>query len=405
MTTYPQNNRTQTARVPARGFSSSTPRFTGGIDDLVAEMKPVQPLYVLRPEQLARTAKEFTALFPGEVMYAVKCNPEKAVLQTLYKNGVKSFDVASIEEVRLAAKVAPKAKLYFMHPVKAPESIREAYAVHGVRAFVLDTQEELYKILQETDLAPDLELFVRLALPKNREALTDFSSKFGALPEDAMQLLQKCRPVAAKLGLSFHVGTQTTNPAVYARAIDTAMDVILKSGVKLDMLDVGGGFPVSYAGMAHPPLAQYMKTIAFAFKRCGLRDVQLLCEPGRALVAGSVSLVVRVEQRRGDLLYLNDGTYGGLFDAARWSGLRYPVRLIGGSGNTGVEPFRFAGPTCDSLDMMDGPFELPADIKTGDWIEIGNAGAYSRGLRSNFNGFGQAQTVALYDRSGAELPL
>ena len=408
MTTYPQNNRTTGIRTPGRGFSSAALRFTGSVDDLVAELKPAQPLYVLRPEQLARTAKEFAALFPGDVMYAVKCNPEKIVLQTLYKNGVRSFDVASIEEVRLVTKIAPKAKLYFMHPVKAPEAIREAYAVHGVRAFVLDTQEELYKILQETDLAPDLELFVRVALPKNNEALTDFSSKFGVLPEGAALLLQQCRPVAARLGVCFHVGTQSTNPDVYARAINVAADVIMKSGVKVDVLDVGGGFPVMYPGMEHPPLARYMKSIAEAMKRCGLQDLPLLCEPGRALVAAPVSLVVRVEQRRGDLLYLNDGTYGGLFDAARWSGLRYPVRVVRKGEDVACSetiPFRFAGPTCDSLDMMDGPFHLPADVRTGDWIEICNAGAYSRGLRSNFNGFGRSQTVALYERSGAELPL
>lgn len=410
MRTYQHNNNhaSPVRATSARGgFQSVAPRFTGSADELVASLKPAQPLYVLRPELLARAAKEFTSLFPGEVMYAVKCNPERTVLQTLYKNGVKSFDVASIEEARLARRAAPKAKLYFMHPVKSPEAIREAYAVHGVRAFVLDTQEELYKILQETDLAPDLELFVRLSLPKNGSAAIDFRAKFGVLPEDAPVLLQKCRPVAAKLGICFHVGTQTVNPGVYARAVNIAADVMMKSGVTVDVLDVGGGFPATYPGQAAPPpLTQFMKSITGALKKCGLSGIPLLAEPGRALVANSTSLVVRVEQRRGDLLYINDGTYGGLFDAGRWLNLRYPVRMIRPAGESSAEilPFRFAGPTCDSLDMMAGPFDLPADIKTGDWIEIGNTGAYSRGLRGNFNGFGGSQTVALYERSGAELP-
>ncbi|HEY8191422.1 MAG TPA: type III PLP-dependent enzyme [Alphaproteobacteria bacterium] len=408
---HPNDRRTAPRTAGTRGFTSVIPRMNGTVDAVVADLKPHLPLYVMRPEQLARTAKEFTALFPGDVMYAVKCNPEKAVLQILYKNGVRSFDAASIEEVRLVAKIAPKAKIYFMHPVKSPEAIREAYAVHGVRAFVLDTKEELYKILQNTDLAGDLELFVRMALPKNSEAQIDFSAKFGVLPEDAIELLQQCRAVASKLGLSFHVGTQSTNPAVYAKAIDTAAGVVMKSGVKIDVLDVGGGFPVSYPGLEHPPLAQYMKVIAQAVKDSGLEGIPLICEPGRALVAASVSLVVRVEQRRGDLLYLNDGTYGGLYDASQWAGgLRYPVRMIRKGGedaivHPGLTAFSFAGPTCDSLDMMEGPFMLPADIRTGDWIEISNAGAYSQGLRSNFNGFGRALTVALYERSGAELPL
>jgi ornithine decarboxylase len=405
---HPNDRRTAPRNAGARAFSTLIPRMTGTVDDIVADLKPHQPLYILRPEQLARTAKEFTALFPGDVMYAVKCNPEKAVLQILYKNGVRSFDAASIEEVRQVAKIAPKAKIYFMHPVKSPEAIREAYTVHGVRAFVLDTQEELYKILQNTDLAADLELFVRLVLPKNDEAMVDFSSKFGVLPEGAVELLRQCRAVASRLGLCFHVGTQSTNPTVYAKAIDTAAGVIMRSGVKVDVLDLGGGFPVSYPGREHPPLAQYMKVIAEAVKDSRLEGIPLICEPGRALVAASVSLVVRVEQRRGDLLYLNDGTYGGLYDASHWAGgLRYPVRMIrkGAMAHPTLTPFRFAGPTCDSLDMMEGPFMLPADIKTGDWIEISNAGAYSQGLRSNFNGFGRSLTVALFERSGAELPV
>lgn len=410
MTIHSQNNRTSSFRAETRNRvpSLSIAQFTGSVDDLVSELKPQHPLYVLRPQVLAQTARDFAALFPGDVMYAVKCNPEKAVLQTLYKNGIKSFDVASIEEVRLTAKAAPKARLYFMHPVKSPEAIREAYEVHGVRAFVLDTQEELFKILRETDLAHDLELFVRMALPKNSSAAIDFRTKFGAMPDDVVLLLQQCRPVAARLGVCFHVGTQTMNPSVYARAINIAAGVIAKSGVKVDVLDVGGGFPVSYPGQAAPPsTAQYIKAIVGAIKKCGLSGMPLLSEPGRALVAGSTSLVVRVEQRRSDLLYINDGTYGGLFDAGRWLNLRYPVRMIRGNGELHHDetlPFRLAGPTCDALDMMAGPFDLPADIRTGDWIEIGNAGAYSRGLRGNFNGFGKSAAIALYEPSGAELP-
>lgn len=410
MTIHPQNDRISSPRAEGRGgIASSFPaQFTGSIEDLVSALKPQHPLYVLRPQILAQAARDFSALFSGDVMYAVKCNPDKAVLQILYKNGIKAFDVASVEEVRLAAKAAPKAKLYFMHPVKAPEAIREAYAIHGVRAFVLDTQEELFKILRETDLAHDLELFVRMALPKNSSAAIDFRAKFGAMPEDVSLLLQQCRPVAAKLGVCFHVGTQTMNPSVYARAVNIAAAAIARSGVKVDALDVGGGFPAAYPGQAAPPpLPQYMKAISGALKKCGLSDMPLLCEPGRALVAHSTSLVVRVEQRRGDLLYINDGTYGGLFDAGRWLNLRYPVRLIRRDGelhHTEMLPFRLAGPTCDALDMMAGPFDLPADVRTGDWIELGNAGAYSRGLRGNFNGFGKSAAIALYEPSGAELP-
>ncbi len=387
--------------LPRRNFHPAQARHIGTIEELVAELRPVLPLYVLRPEILAQKAQEFKALFPGDVMYAVKVNPEKLVLQTLHRNGINAFDVASIEEVRLTARAAPKAKLYFMHPVKSPEAIREAYAAYGVRAFVLDTQDELYKILQATDLAPDLELFVRIGLPKNESAAIDFSAKFGASPEDAVLLLRQARAVSTKLGLCFHIGSQTLDPRAYEKAIGISAKAIADSGVKVDVLDIGGGFPAAYPGEAPPPLTRYMKAIAEAIRKNGLEDLPLLSEPGRVLVAPAGSLVVRVEQRRGDLLYINDGTYGGLFDAGPPLNTKFPVRALRPDkpkGKAPLAPFRFAGPTCDSLDMMPGPFMLPDDMATGDWIEIQNLGAYSITIRGNFNGFGKCATAALYSQ-------
>lgn len=377
------------------------PVYSGTADNVVAALRPDMPLYIIRPDVLAATARDFVRQFPGTPMYAVKCNPDRLVLQTLYRNGVKSFDAASIEEVRLVRKAAPKAKIYFMHPVKAPEAVREAYFTHGVRAFVLDTVEELYKVLSATGLAADLELFVRLALPKNDSATIDFSQKFGAAPDMAATLLQKCRAVAAQVGLSFHVGTQSLAPSVYERAIAVAADVVRQSGVAIDVLDVGGGFPVRYPDSNPPPLADFMAAIRRGVAAHGLADVALLAEPGRALVAAAGSLVVRVEQRRGDVLYINDGVYGGLFDAGPLLKMRFPVQVIrkGRVGkNSPTALFSFAGPTCDSLDMMPGPFELPADMAAGQWIEIGCLGAYSAGMRTNFNGFGRARTIALYEQ-------
>lgn len=397
-------NKTPAAQGKRRsGYLPQVQRYVGTVDDLVAAQRPDIPLYVLQPETLIRRAAEFRALFAGEVMYAVKCNPHKIVFQSLLRGGITAFDAASIAEVRLCTRLAPKSKIYFMHPVKSPEAIREAYFVHGVRAFSLDTAEELYKIVRETDLASDLELFVRTALPKNDSAAIDFSGKFGAAPAEVSALLRQCRAVSARLGLCFHVGTQNLDPHMYERGIALVSSIISDSGVTVDALDIGGGFPAAraYPGQDVPaPLAHYMKVIAAALARHDLSDMPLLCEPGRALVADAGSLIVRVEQRRGDVLYINDGTYGGLFDGGAQLQTRFPVRAIRSGGtfeNSSLTPFRFAGPTCDSLDMMDGPFDLPADIKTGDWIEIGNMGAYSAGLRSDFNGFGRSATIALYD--------
>lgn len=383
-----------------RLIQGNPPSFQGTLDDAVSTLQPQIPLYVTRPDELAEDAKFFVNLFPGDVVYAVKCNPEKHVLQVLAKSGIRSFDVASLEEIRAVKRVSPKAKLFYMHPVKAPEAIREAYFEHGVRAFVLDSKDEMYKIMRETDLASDLELFVRLALPKNKKAMIDFSSKFGALPGETAELLQLCRNVSAKLGLCLHVGTQTTDPAVYKRAIKVAATVIKASGVVVDTLDIGGGFPVEYPGQPVPHLSVFVEAIKEALHANKLSHMNLMCEPGRALVARSGSLIVRVEGRKGDMLYLNDGTYGGLFDAGAQLKGRFPVRRVGGVDvfqeiQVEKKAFRFAGPTCDSIDMMDGPFYLPEDMKAGDWIEIGQTGAYSIAMRSNFNGFGAADRLTL----------
>jgi ornithine decarboxylase len=387
-----------------RARSSNQPaRLSGTTQDMINALRPSQPVHIIWPERIAEAAKHFLQAFPGETMFAVKTNPDRTVLQTLYKNGVRAFDAASIEEVRLVRKVARKAKIYFMHPVKAPEAIREAYFVHGVRDFSLDTMEELYKITRETDLAPDLGLFVRIALPKNGKAAIDFSSKFGAGPAEAVELLRKCAAASERLGLCFHVGTQTVDANVYARAVSHAAGIIRASGVTLNALDIGGGFPVPYPGQPVASVEQCIETLQKALRKEKLDHLPLLAEPGRVLVAQGGALVARVELRKGNTLYLNDGTYGGLFDAGPILKTRFPVQALRANAdlNGNMEEFRFAGPTCDSLDMMAGPFMLPSDIRTGDWIEIGNLGAYSHSLRTNFNGFGSSDTVCLYENPTA----
>ncbi len=367
------------------------------VEELIAATKPSRPLYVLWPERIAATAKNFLAAFPGETMYAVKTNPDETVLRTLYQAGIRSFDAASIEEVRMVRKAAKKARIYFMHPVKSPEAIREAYTQYGVRDFVLDSEDELFKIVRETELASDLNLYVRLALPRNGKASIDFSSKFGASSDEAIRLLKSSRPVAQRLGLCFHVGTQTTDPAAYARAVDKAAAVIKKSGIQVDVLDIGGGFPVRYDESV-PSVEACVHALKGALSKNRLENMPLLAEPGRVLVAESGTLIARVELRKDNTLYINDGTYGGMFDAGPLLKTRLPVRghRTGGAFEQPDSAFRFAGPTCDALDVMEGSFLLPADIDMGDWIEIGNLGSYSRSLRTNFNGFGGSDLVCLY---------
>lgn len=378
--------------------SALTSAYTRSDDlaDLVLKHRPAKPLYILYPERVRDAAQSFIAAFPGLPLYAVKTNPDPVVLRSLYQAGIENFDVASIAEIKAVKAIAPTAGLHFMHTIKAPEDIRVAYFDYGVRHFVLDCEEELFKIMRETELAQDLDLTVRIALPKNEAALIDFSAKFGAHFEQAIDLLQKCRPVSQKLSVSFHVGTQTTSAEKYRTAIHYAARVIKAADVTVDRLDVGGGFPVAYEGDENnATVSDCVQCMKEALSEHGLTEIELLAEPGRVLVAEAASLVTRVEMRKGDLLYLNDGVYGGLFDAAKWVGTRYPVSAVSCDrpfeGKT--DNFRLAGPTCDSLDMMDGPFNLPADIGIGDWVVFENVGAYSQVLRSDFNGFGHADII------------
>jgi len=393
-----------------RGALSPLRRPTGtvalprSVDALVAHLRPEEPLHCLRPAVIAGAARSFLAAFPGEVLYAVKCNPEPAVLRALWQGGVRRFDCASIGEVRLVRSMFAEASIHFMHPVKPRGAIRESWARHGVRDFVLDSAEELAKILQETAGDPGLGLIVRLALPKGG-AMYDLSGKFGAAHDDAVALLRAARPHATRLGVSFHVGSQCMEPAAYARAVALAAAVIREAGVAVEVLDVGGGYPVAYPDITPPPLTAFTGAIAIAVAEEGLSGLELWAEPGRALVAGGTSVVLQVQHRRGDALFVNDGVYGALSDAGA-PAFRFPVRLIrpGGGGATETVPFAFFGPTCDSADHMKGPFPLPADIREGDWIEVGQLGAYGAALRTAFNGFDRAGIVEVADAPLLQTP-
>jgi ornithine decarboxylase len=373
------------------------------VDAVVARARPTDPLLCLRPAAIAAAARQFVDRFPGDVLYAVKCNPEPRVLRALWAGGVRHFDCASLPEVALVRKLLPGAEIHFMHPVKSRPAIHDAFERYGVTDFALDSADELAKILQETvpvglvGEPPVLGLFVRLALPKGG-AVYDLSGKFGAPLDNAAGLLAAARPHAARLGIAFHVGSQCLKPDAYARAIALAGEVIAKCGVPVDIVDVGGGFPVSYPGVVPPPLGGYIAAIEAAAAVLP-ENIRLWAEPGRALVAGGGSVVLQVQLRRADTLFVNDGIYGNLSDAGVL-GFRFPARRIHlGEADDAEELTDFAlfGPTCDSADRMGGPFRLPADMREGDWIELGQLGAYGACLRTGFNGFGRADVVEVAD--------
>ena len=375
---------------------------------VVRAFAPDQPVILNRPHAAARAARFFTEKFPGKSLYAVKANPSPDLLQILWDSGVTHFDVASIAEVRLVRSLLPGATLCFMHPVKTKSAIAEAYREHGVRTFSLDTHEELAKIVEATaneqgEAAQDLNLLVRLRVSSEYSELS-LASKFGVDLADAAGLLGAVRQHCDALGVCFHVGSQAMTPFAYVQALERVRAAIAEAAVTVDIVDVGGGFPSVYPGMEPPPLETYFEIIHRSFESLPISySAELWCEPGRALCAEYASVLVRVEKRRGDQLYINDGAYGALFDAAH-IGWRFPVQLIREEeSETREMAFSFYGPTCDDLDHMAGPFLLPADIAAGDYIEIGMLGAYGCAMRTGFNGFGDVARVIVEDEPMASL--
>ncbi len=368
---------------------------------LVRALAPTRSVTCLRPAAAARASRYFVGNFPGQILYAVKTNPMPEILDAVHNAGVRHFDVASITEIDQITRRFPKARVSYMHPVKSRDDIAQAYFQYGVRDFALDSGEELEKILSATGNADDLSLLIRLAVP-NFHAELDLSAKFGIKPVAGAELLFKSRSLAKRLGVCFHVGSQCMSPSAYATAIHMVRDLIVSSGVTLDIIDVGGGFPSAYPNMEPPPLNAYMGAIAAALNTLPVGDAcEVWAEPGRALVAEAASTLVRVDLRRDGFLYINDGTYGSLFDAGV-PGFIFPARAIRPEGRVcrasgRLAAFSFYGPTCDSLDFMKGPFMLPDNIGEGDYIEIGLTGAYGSALRTHFNGFHSDEMAVLSD--------
>ena len=372
--------------------------------DLVRERSVERPVALVRPAAAALAANWFRDRFQGSVFYAVKANPSPWAVETLFANGIGAFDVASIPEIELVAQHAPGARMAFMHPVKNRRAISAAYFDHGVRIFSLDTHDELAKILDATGNAKDLILMVRMAVSTDG-ASYPLAGKFGVDAHNAPELLLATRRATDDLmGVAFHVGSQCMRPTAYQAAMSQVSRSLVRAGVFADVVDVGGGFPSVYPGMIPPAMDDYAASIHRGFEEMKVHETtELWCEPGRALVAEASSLLAQVELRKGDALYLNDGAYGAMFDAAhsKWP---FPSRLVrDGEASSELKPFRFYGPTCDSLDQMPGPFWLPADVREGDFVEIGMLGAYGVALATRFNGYGDIDAAIVEDAPMASM--
>tara|TARA_B100000959_G_scaffold181608_1_gene189922 strand:- start:80 stop:1258 length:1179 start_codon:yes stop_codon:yes gene_type:complete len=368
------------------------------VNELVDTLKPDYPVYCIRPDSIKRSTEFFKRNFPGKVLYAVKTNPNEKVLKHIINNGIEDFDVASINEIKLIKKIKPDANLYFMHTVKSREDISRAYFELGVKHFSLDSKDEFQKILEATKRAKDLCLYVRIAI-SNEHAEIDLSKKFGASSSEALGLIRLCKEHAKKIGISFHVGSQCMHKISFSKAINEIGSIIKKTKIIPDVINVGGGFPSVYPDLNPEPLKNYIDEIKKALKNLKLSNVpEIICEPGRALVAESGSTIVKINLRKKQKLYINDGTYGSLFDAGVPNFI-LPSRMIanGRIQSKKLTSFNFYGPTCDSLDYMKGPFLLPNNIKEGDYIELGQLGAYALTFRTKFNGFYSNEIFELHD--------
>ena len=358
------------------------------VSELVNTLRPENPVYCIRPSSVKKSVEFFKNSFPGKVLYAVKTNPQEKVIKTIVNNGIQNFDVASINEIKLIRKIDSKAKVYFMHTVKGRESIKEAYYQYNVKDFALDSKDELLKILEATNNAKDLNLYVRVSV-SNEHAEIDLSRKFGASPSEALGLLRLCKEHGKKVGLSFHVGSQCMHKISFSKGIAEVGNIIKKTKIVPDVINIGGGFPSIYPDLIPEPLENYMSEIKEGLKKLNLEKMpEVFCEPGRALVAEAGSTIVKVILKKKQKLYINDGTYGSLFDAGV-PNFVLPSRIIknGRVVSKKLTAFNFYGPTCDSLDYMKGPFLLPNNIKEGDYIELGQLGAYGTTFRTKFNGF------------------
>jgi len=368
------------------------------VDELVKNLQPTEPVYCIRPDSINIASSYFKKNFPGTVLYAVKTNPNPKVLEKIISSGIDNFDVASIEEIKSIKKISPNANCYYMNTIKNREHIKEAYFKYKIKSFALDSKDELIKLIEVTNHAKDLNLFIRVSI-SNEHAEIDLSKKFGALSSEVLGLLRIAKEHSHKIGLSFHVGSQCMHPISYSKGINEIGNIIRKTKIIPDYINIGGGFPSVYPDLRPQSLDNYIFEIKKALNNLKLKNLpKIMCEPGRALVAESGSTIVKVILRKKQKLYINDGTYGSLFDAGT-PNLIFPSKMISNGRviSKKLTAFNFYGPTCDSMDYMKGPFVLPNNIKEGDYIELGQLGAYGLTFRTKFNGFYSNQIYEVDD--------
>ncbi|KIC12910.1 ornithine decarboxylase [Leisingera sp. ANG-M1] len=365
----------------------------------LARSAPDHPILYFSPRVLHEVARRFRSGFPGLVTYAVKANPHPAVLSNLVAAGITAFDVASPAEMEAVRAASPDAVMHYNNPMRSEAEIA-AGIEHGVASWSVDELSELEKL----DAVPrSCELAVRFALPVAGAAY-DFGSKFGAAPEEAVELLKQVAAKGWTPALCFHPGTQCEDEAAWVEYIHAAKKIVDEAGVQIARLNVGGGFAANRDGEA-PDLEKVFAAIEKAAdKAFGADRPILICEPGRAMVSESFTLAARIKGMRkdGEVVFLNDGIYGGLVDI-RDMGLPGRVEVVSSDGKHRAgdrQPRVVFGPTCDSLDRLPDGLPLPCDAATGDYVLFPGLGAYSSAMSTQFNGYGLSDVATVIELAG-----
>lgn len=356
-------------------------------------LKYKTPYLLFDLNRLEKRYQEFTNYFTDvTVHYAVKCNPETGILKKLSSLG-SSFEIASFNEYKLLEAIGVSAsKIMFSAPVKPPADIKAAFKA-GVDRFAVDCFSEIDKVATN---APGSKVYVRIAV-SDLGSKWPLSQKFGAPPREVLELMQYALELGLQTyGLTFHVGSQSTDTNSWEFAIQTVgslMKDLEKNGIKIQMLDLGGGFPAKYTEDV-PELDEISILVMSALKKYIPYKVEYTIEPGRGLVgeAGLIvsSVISRTTRGNKNWLYLDIGAYNGMMETQSTQGsLLYPLQSSKDTTKDGKDKLSFVvtGPSCDSLDTMFDAAKLAKNITLGDDVYIGSAGAYTLSYASSFNGF------------------
>ncbi len=357
--------------------------------EFIRSNQPEHPVLFMSPAVLQATARRFLDGFPGFVTYAVKSNPEEVVIENLAAAGIRGFDVASPFEIRLIKRLCPEAAMHYNNPVRSRSEIAVAVE-NGVVSYSVDSASELEKLIELVP-ARGTEITVRFKLPVDGAAY-NFGAKFGATVELATVLLKRVAEAGFVPSLTFHPGTQCTDPHAWDHYIRAAGRIAEGAHVRIARLNVGGGFPSHRVEAVLPQLETIFQLIdRVTGETFGDDRPALVCEPGRGLVADAFTVACPVKAvRDGVHVFLNDGVYGSLFELPI-TGMIDRLAVVTPEGvvrETAKRDFILFGPTCDSIDRLPGDIPLPADIAEGDCLLFAGVGAYSTVTNTRFNGFG-----------------